>query len=187
MTPRILESLIRLARAHARLLQHGAPEFRERKWNWLDSTRFSPRVVESGVNISCWKRGEHGKRKCVQKQQPAIYNMVLVQTGPQIHMDFDGQSSKAQSANLIPTLATRMSGNGTWDGMEGRQHRFLLLSLSDGQIRSNVKMPLRWSFCTRPISNGLQMTKISWEEFQRDLKLRISNFQEDDFDRFPVI
>lgn len=39
-------------------------------------------------------------------------------------MDFDVQSSKAQS-----TLVTRMSGNGTWDGMEGRQHRFLLLSL----------------------------------------------------------
>ena len=85
-------------------------------------------------------------------------------------MDFDVQSSKAQSANWIPTLVTRMSGNGTWDGMEGRQHRFLLLSLSDGQIRSNVKMPLRWSFCTRPISNGLQMTEISREEFQRDLK-----------------
>lgn len=130
--------------------------------HWLDWTRFSifsPRVVERGVNISSWKRGEHGKRKCVQNQHPAI-SMVLVQTGSQIHMDFDVQSSKAQSAK-IPTLATRMYGNRTWDWMDGKQHRFLLLSLSDGQIRSNAKMPLRWSFCTRPISTGLRMTEIS--------------------------
>ena len=133
-------------------------------WTQLAFLRALLKGELNGVNISSWKRGEHGKRKCVQKQQPAIY-MVLVQTGSQIHMDFDGQSSNAHSANLIlvPTLATRMSGNRTWDGRQAAQISFVLLWWSDTIQREDAIAVI---FLHQ--ANGLRMTRISWEEFQCD-------------------